>query len=66
MQELPNLVYELAREPVIDSAAATSEVGDLIHPLSAGLIRGENLIHLAELVMGTRSVDTARTTVFPR
>ena len=64
MQELPHAVYALAQEVVIDSDAAKFEVGDLIGPLSSGVLREENVLHLAECVTGKRSVDTRRTTVF--
>jgi ornithine cyclodeaminase/alanine dehydrogenase-like protein (mu-crystallin family) len=46
------------------SDAAKDEVGDLIEPLASGLIRQENIVHIADLVVGKRSIDTARTTVF--
>lgn len=64
MQELPNAVYSLARTVVVDSQAALHEVGDLMGPLSLDLIREDHVIHLADLVVGKRSIDTARTTVF--
>jgi ornithine cyclodeaminase len=64
MQELPDSVYELTGEVVVDSDAAKSEVGDLINPLARGWLREENVIHLAQLVTGQRAVDTERTTVF--
>jgi ornithine cyclodeaminase len=62
MRELPDVVAELAGHMVIDSDAAKTEVGDLIAPLAAGLLRPEDIIHLAELVVGTRSVDIRGTT----
>jgi ornithine cyclodeaminase/alanine dehydrogenase-like protein (mu-crystallin family) len=64
MQELPHAVYSLAQTVVVDSDATKHEVGDLIEPLSLGLVREENVIHLADLVIGKRSIDTARTTAF--
>ena len=64
MQELPNAVYELAQCAVIDSDGARHEVGDLINPLAAGLLRTDDVYHLAELVSGARRVDVGRTTVF--
>jgi ornithine cyclodeaminase len=64
MQELPTAVYELAQCVVVDSDAARHEVGDLINPLAAGVLRAESVCHLAELVTGSRSVDVQRTTVF--
>jgi ornithine cyclodeaminase len=64
MQELPNAIYALAQCAVIDSDAARHEVGDLINPLAAGLLREDNVYHLAQLVTGAHSVDVRRTTVF--
>lgn len=64
MQELPNAVYELAQCVVVDSDQALHEVGDLINPLAAGVLREEHVYHLAQLVTGARSVDVRRTTVF--
>ena len=49
MQELPNAVYELAGCVVVDSDAARHEVGDLINPLGAGVLREESIYHLAQL-----------------
>ena len=64
MQELPNAVYELAGCVVVDSDAARHEVGDLINPLGAGVLREESIYHLAQLTTGVRSVDVRHTTVF--
>jgi ornithine cyclodeaminase len=64
MKELPHSVYELAQQVVVDSNAAKSEVGDVSEPLSMGLLREENIIHISDLVVGNRSVDVASTTVF--
>jgi ornithine cyclodeaminase len=64
MQELPDSVYALAQEVVVDSDAAQEEVGDLIGPLSSGLIREQNILHIADLVVGKRWIHTAGTTVF--
>ena len=64
MQELPNAIYALAQCAVIDSDAARHEVGDLINPLTARLLRADSVYHLAQLVTGVRSVDVRRTTVF--
>lgn len=64
MQELPNAVYALARCAVVDSDAARHEVGDLINPLAAGMLREDRIYHLAQLITGVRRVDVRRTTVF--
>jgi ornithine cyclodeaminase/alanine dehydrogenase-like protein (mu-crystallin family) len=64
MQELPDSVYKLAASVLVDSEAARTEVGDLTGPLSKGLLREENVVHLAAIVTGNASVDVDRTTVF--
>jgi ornithine cyclodeaminase/alanine dehydrogenase-like protein (mu-crystallin family) len=64
MQELPSSVYHLSHQVVVDSDAAKFEVGDLIEPLSLGLLREENVIHIADVLLGNRSIDVAGTTVF--
>jgi len=64
MQELPDAVYQLAGEVVVDSNAARDEVGDLINPIASGVLRTDNIIHLADLVAAKRTIDTSRTTVF--
>jgi ornithine cyclodeaminase/alanine dehydrogenase-like protein (mu-crystallin family) len=64
MQELPDSIYELAGLVIIDSEAARTEVGDLTGPLSKGLLRANDVVHVADVVSGNVSIDTARTTVF--
>jgi ornithine cyclodeaminase len=64
MRELPELLYAMAPQVVVDSDAAKHEVGDLVEPLTAGTLRPENIVHIAELVTGARQVDRTRTTVF--
>jgi ornithine cyclodeaminase/alanine dehydrogenase-like protein (mu-crystallin family) len=64
VQGLPDFVYALAQKVVVDSDAAQEEVGDLIGPLSSGLISPDNVLSIAELVVGKRRIDTAGTTVF--
>jgi ornithine cyclodeaminase/alanine dehydrogenase-like protein (mu-crystallin family) len=62
MQELPMSVYRLAGQLVIDSDAARAEVGDVMNPISAGVLRNEDIYHLSELVTG--SLNVGKTTVF--
>ena len=64
MQELPNALYELAGQVVIDSQAACEEVGDIINPAAAGVISANDVIHIADLVTQRRTIDVDRTTVF--
>jgi ornithine cyclodeaminase/alanine dehydrogenase-like protein (mu-crystallin family) len=64
MQELPSSLYQMAGQVVVDSDAAKSEVGDLIEPLSAGLLREDSIVHLADLVSGKCRIDVERTSAF--
>jgi ornithine cyclodeaminase/alanine dehydrogenase-like protein (mu-crystallin family) len=64
MQELPNSVYRLAGQLAVDSEHALHEVGDVINPLQAGLLREENVFSIGECVMGKRAVDVDRNTAY--
>ena len=64
MQELPMSVYRLAGRLVIDSDAAREEVGDVINPMRAGILRKEDIYHLADIVAGRLTIDVEKTTVF--
>jgi ornithine cyclodeaminase/alanine dehydrogenase-like protein (mu-crystallin family) len=64
MQELPNSVYRLAGQLAVDSEHALHEVGDVINPVQAGLLRKEDVFSIGECVMGSRVVDTHRTTAY--
>jgi ornithine cyclodeaminase len=64
MQELPDAVYKLAGEMVIDSEFAKRETGDIINPIRNGFVKEENVFTLGKLVIGKRKMDTNNTTVF--
>jgi ornithine cyclodeaminase/alanine dehydrogenase-like protein (mu-crystallin family) len=64
MQELPTAVYRLARQLVIDSDAARLEVGDVINPVREGVLRGDDIFHIADLISGICSMDVEQTTAF--
>lgn len=64
MQELPDAVYELAGQLVIDAEAARHEVGDVLNPVEKNLVKSTDVFCLGELIRGERSVDISRTTVF--
>jgi ornithine cyclodeaminase/alanine dehydrogenase-like protein (mu-crystallin family) len=64
MQELPTSVYRLAGQLVVDSDAAREEVGDVINPMRAGILRPADICHIADLVAGRRSIDVEQTTAF--
>jgi ornithine cyclodeaminase/alanine dehydrogenase-like protein (mu-crystallin family) len=64
MQELPDAVYELAGQIVIDAEAARHEVGDVINPLKKGLVPPTKTFTLGQLIRRDRAIDVAGTTVF--
>jgi ornithine cyclodeaminase/alanine dehydrogenase-like protein (mu-crystallin family) len=64
MQELPNSVYRLAGELAVDSEHALHEVGDLIKPVQAGVLREANVFSIGECVLGQRTIDVSRTTAY--
>jgi ornithine cyclodeaminase/alanine dehydrogenase-like protein (mu-crystallin family) len=64
MQELPDSVYRLARELVIDSDAARHEVGDVIGPVGRGVLKDADVFSIGQLVTGRRSVDVGATTAY--
>lgn len=63
-QELPTSVCRLAGHLAIDSTAALQEVGDVLRPLQSGVLRRENIFHIAEVVTGQRTIDVDRATAF--
>jgi ornithine cyclodeaminase len=64
MQELPNSVFRLAGQLAVDSEHAAREVGDVINPLQAGLLRTTDVFSIGECVLGQRVVDVSRTTAY--
>ena len=64
MQELPDAVYELANQLVIDSESARHEAGDTINPVQKGLIAESEIFTIGKLINKTRQADIAGTTVF--
>jgi ornithine cyclodeaminase len=64
MQELPDCMYELSTEVVVDSPAAFHEVGDLINPLRAGIISASDLVNIRDFIRGGRSPKIVGTRIF--
>ncbi len=64
MQELPDAACELAGALVVDSEAARREVGDVLGPVSRGVLSQKNIIHIGEIICGKRIIDRQATTVF--
>jgi ornithine cyclodeaminase len=64
MQELPDAVSELSGALVVDSEAARHEVGDVLGPVSRGALSLKNVIHIGEVIAGSRTIDTRATTAY--
>jgi ornithine cyclodeaminase/alanine dehydrogenase-like protein (mu-crystallin family) len=64
MQELPDSVFRLAGKLVIDSEFARHEVGDIINPVTKGLLKEENIFTMGEIVTGERMINVHETTVY--
>jgi ornithine cyclodeaminase/alanine dehydrogenase-like protein (mu-crystallin family) len=64
MQELPDSVYRLSGLLVIDSEAARHETGDVMGPVSRGVLKPEDIVPIGEVICGRRAIDTGRSTAF--
>lgn len=64
MQELPDAAYGLASRVVVDSPHAAHEVGDLIGPISRGLIAPDDIVQMADLLLGSKALDGNPTRIF--
>jgi ornithine cyclodeaminase len=64
MQELPDAVYQLAGELVLDSEFGRQETGDSIHCVEKGYIKPENIFSIGKLINGERKLSTPATTVY--
>jgi ornithine cyclodeaminase/alanine dehydrogenase-like protein (mu-crystallin family) len=64
MQELPDAAYRLAAQVLVDSPAASQEAGDLIGPLSRGLIAQEDVVLLADVLVGQQTLKPAPVRIF--
>lgn len=64
MQELPDSVYGLSGNVVVDSDAARHEVGDVIGPVERGVLKAADVFSIGQLLTGRRSVDVRATTAY--
>jgi ornithine cyclodeaminase/alanine dehydrogenase-like protein (mu-crystallin family) len=64
MQELPDAAYRLASQVLVDSPAAAQEAGDLIGPLSRGLIAQDDVVLLADVLAGRQVLKPAPVRIF--
>ena len=64
MQEFPNAVYENAEVLLIDSAAATHEVGDVINAVENGLVEKNQVFTIGKIYTGERTVELFQNVVF--
>jgi ornithine cyclodeaminase/alanine dehydrogenase-like protein (mu-crystallin family) len=63
MQELPDAVYQLADELILDSEFGRHETGDSIHCVEKGFIKPENVFAIGKLITGERKINSNATTV---
>ncbi|HVI46487.1 MAG TPA: ornithine cyclodeaminase family protein [Chitinophaga sp.] len=64
MQELPDNVFRLSGKLAIDSAFAKVETGDIINPLSKGILQEEDVFTIGKLLTGEVKIDVTRTTAY--
>jgi ornithine cyclodeaminase/alanine dehydrogenase-like protein (mu-crystallin family) len=64
MQELPDAVYQLAGELVLDSEFGRQETGDSIHCVEKKYIKPENIFSIGKLINGERKLNSPATTVY--
>ena len=64
MQELPDGVYKNADTLLIDSPAATHEVGDVINAVKNGFLEKEQVFTIGKVFTGKRSIQAAQNVVF--
>jgi len=64
MQELPDVVYQNAAILLIDSPAATHEVGDVINAVKNGFVEKEQVFTIGKIFTGERTIQSAQNVVF--
>ncbi len=64
MQELPDEVFSLAKQLVIDSEFARKETGDIINPIQKGLLKEHDVFTIGKLIKGERAINIHQTTVY--
>jgi len=64
MQEFPDSVYKNAAVLLIDSAAATHEVGDVINAMEHGFLEENQVFTIGKIYTGERSIKTSQNVVF--
>ncbi len=64
MQELPDSVYKNADILVIDSPAATHEVGDVINTIKNGYVEKKDVFTLGKVYTGKRTLRSTQNVVF--
>ncbi len=64
MQEFPDSVYKNADLLLIDSAAATHEVGDVINAIEQGFVTGNQVFTIGKLYTKERTIASFQNVVF--
>jgi len=64
MQELPDKLFCLTDQLIVDTEHAAHESGDVINPLKANQIQTEQVIPISKLITGKVDLSTNSTTIF--
>lgn len=64
MQELPNTIYQQADILLIDSEAATHEVGDVINAVKNGYVKMEQVFTIGKIFTRERTIEPTQNVVF--
>lgn len=64
MQEFPDTIYQNADLLIIDSPAATHEVGDVINAIKNGFIKKEEVFTIGKIFTGENTIASTQNVVF--
>jgi ornithine cyclodeaminase len=64
MQEFSDSVFKLTGELVIDSEFARHETGDILNPLTKGILTEENVFTIGKIILGKKKMDVTKTTAY--
>lgn len=64
MQEMPRTLFRELKQIFIDSEHALQESGDLIHPISSGCLKIDEVIPIGKLILGEAKITQATPSFF--
>jgi ornithine cyclodeaminase len=64
MRELPDLLFSMIDELIVDTDTAKQESGDVRTPLESGIIGNDQVFRLGQLINGEKKIDVDTTTFF--